>query len=53
MLFLPFLLGPLGGAFGVIEHFKGDRAGKWAAVADVVATIVRLVLAAAVPNATR
>jgi hypothetical protein len=51
---VPIILGPLGAIFGGIGYARGDRRlGLWAVVAGIVATILGLVLAAAVFKAAR
>ncbi|MBF6264218.1 hypothetical protein IU443_19160 [Nocardia farcinica] len=43
LFFCPILFGPVGIVLGVIGHGKGERLGKWAAIASAVALVVGLV----------
>ena len=40
LLFLPFILGPLGIIFGFVANAKGDRIGKWAGVMSIATTVL-------------
>jgi len=40
LLFLPFILGPLGIIFGFVANAKGDRIGKWAGLMSIATTVL-------------
>jgi hypothetical protein len=40
LLFLPFVLGPLGFIFGFVANSKGDRLGRWAGLMSVATTLL-------------
>jgi hypothetical protein len=40
LLFLPFILGPLGLIFGFVANSKGDRIGKWAGLMSIATTVL-------------
>jgi hypothetical protein len=40
LLFLPFILGPLGVTFGFVAKSKGDRIGKWAGLMSIATTVL-------------
>jgi hypothetical protein len=44
LLFLPFLLGPLGITFGFVAHSKGDRIGRWAGLMSIATTVLGIAL---------
>ena len=53
LIFLPIILGPIGAVLGFVGYAQGDKKlGLWAGIGGIVATIVGLILAAVVYNAS-
>lgn len=50
LLLCPILFGPAGIAFGYLANNKGERYGKWAAIASAVALVLGLALSLVVYN---
>ena len=54
LFFVPIVLGPIGAILGFVGMARGDKPlGIWAGLWCIVATILGLVLAAAVLHASR
>ncbi|MBH0776077.1 hypothetical protein [Nocardia bovistercoris] len=52
LLLCPILFGPAGIVFGYLANNKGEKYGKWAALASAVGLILGLALSLAVYNRT-
>ncbi|NRQ36149.1 hypothetical protein HII36_30580 [Nonomuraea sp. NN258] len=46
LLFFPIVFGPVAVALGIIGHVRGERLGKWAAVAGAAAMLIGMALGA-------
>jgi hypothetical protein len=44
LLFLPFILGPLGITFGFVANSKGHRMGRWAGLISIATTVLGIAL---------
>jgi hypothetical protein len=52
LVLFPIVFGPIGAVLGFVAYSKGDKPlGLWVGIGGIVATIVGMVLAAAVINA--
>ncbi|MET8653880.1 MULTISPECIES: hypothetical protein [Nocardia] len=50
LLLCPILFGPAGIVFGYLAHKKGEKFGKWVAVASAVALVLGLIVSLIVYN---
>ena len=51
LFFLPIILEPIGAVLDFVGYGRGDRKGLWAGIFGIVATIIGMILAAAVLHA--